>query len=288
MNDYSSLAIIIPTINESTLEEVVSAARVQAPEAEIILAGFGNSKFVAEKYSAIYVDLKEKTLKPIALNKAVGLSTKDRFIILDADAVPQKGWAAAMLSAFESGQQYFSGSVDISFGNLWMKVYNLSLLHEFLTGKNSEKRKHIPAISMGLTREFINKIGLFSEDNARSEDYELSLRAFRNGVSPYFHPDAVVLHKPVSKDTFGKVMDYWSRTGKDTLEVRLQYSEELQTPFFMRSRWFILLAAPILALIPTLRIAKTSPREFFSNLHLVPLIYITKIAWCLGAFTHGK
>jgi len=83
LNEFSSLAIIIPTINESTLEEVVSVARAQAPEAEIILAGFGNSEVVAQKYSAIYVDLKEKTLKPIALNRAIGLSTKDRFIILE-------------------------------------------------------------------------------------------------------------------------------------------------------------------------------------------------------------
>ncbi len=288
MPDYSKLVIIIPTINECTLDLVTTSAKHQAPGAEIILLGYGDAARVARENKVGFLDLKKKTWKSIAINTAMEHTRRDWIAVLDADAVPQPGWAENMLKEFESGRQLFSGGVDIHAGNTWMKVYNLSLLHEFLKGKKSSDRRHLPAISLGFTREFFNANGPLSPEIDRSEDYEWTLRAYRKGLIPHFSPVASILHLPVNKMTFASVWRFWENSGKDNLKIRQLYADTLGTPFFMRWPWFVLLTSPILAIYPTFRILKSAPKEFLKYWYLVPSIYLTKIAWCVGVYKNSK
>ena len=284
-----NISVLIPTINESTLDEVVSEAHKQMPsDVEIVIIGFGPAKQTAEKNNVRFFDIGIRTPKPILLNRVINELSSDRFIILDADAIPQSGWAEAMINAFEQGKQLFSASVDVEVGSFWMRVYNLSMLHEFTPEKKPSVRKHLPAISLGFTRETYDRVGPFREDIQRSEDFEWTLRAGKAGIQPWFIPDARVLHQAVAKKTFRSVMQYWWVSGYDSWLVRQMHSDILGTPFWMKSPILILFLSPLLAFVPTLRIMFTSPRLFIKNIALIPFIYLTKLVWCWGLYFEFK
>jgi GT2 family glycosyltransferase len=286
--DSAKVAVLIPTVGETTLEDVIRRTREELQFAEIILISSAPVHQLAKKYSTRFLEFSERTWKSIGINLAVTLTEKEWFVIVDADAIPEPGWGKGMLSAFSLGHSFFSGSVDLNAGNYWMKAYNLSSLHEFSTGKSPSSRKHIPAISMGFTREFFLNNGPMLETINRSEDYEWSLRAFTNGLTPFFTPEPVVKHVPVNKATFRDFWNFWLLNGPDNVRIRNRYASALKTPFFMKSPWFILIFSPFLALIPTLRLFKTSPMVILKNLVFLPVIYLSKIAWCIGVFRSRK
>jgi len=282
------ITIIIPTIGEPTLESVVQTAKNELPQAEIIIVGFGKSKLVADKNSVSFLDTEIKTPKSIGINRAVSIAKYDWIIILDADAIPQKGWGVNMLSAFVQGYDVFSGSVDISQGNFWMKLYNFSYFHEFLPENPAKDKLYLPAISLGFTKNTYHKAGNWDETLVRSQDYEWTLRLVKNGFQPRFEPSASILHLPTTQNTFRKVWSSWVRNGYDNYKVRKEYSEILQTPKLFDYPNLVLVLSPLLAIVPTIRILKTSPKNSFSHFYLFPFVYLTKIAWCIGVFTASR
>jgi glycosyltransferase involved in cell wall biosynthesis len=288
IKEIMSVTIIIPTVGEPTLERVVQSAKKQIPEAEIIVVGFGSSKVVAENNLVSFLDTEIKTPKSIGINRAVSLAKNDRIIVLDADAIPINGWGINMLAAFEKGYKIFSGSVNISEGNLWMKVYNFSYFHEFLPENLPGYKLYLPAISMGFTKQTFYTCGNWDETLIRSQDYEWTLRLSRAGFKPYFIPAASIIHLPSSQNTFKKVWNSWLRNGYENYKVRKEFSDLLKTPKILEIPILVLLLSPLLALSPTLRILRTSPSNFWSHLHLIPFVYITKIAWCVGVFNASR
>jgi len=284
MTESRTTIILIPTVNEPTLQTVVSQVKLQALDSTIFLLGFGPARQVAENLGVSFYDLGEKTSKPRALNRAISTIKADRYIILDADAIPEEGWYQNMIFAFEEGAEIFCGSINLAMGNFWMRVYNLSSAHEFSSEKPTSLRKHLAACTMGFTREFFSENGPFSEEISRSEDFEWTLRAFTSGHELRFVPSAVVDHLPPAKASFRKVLGVFFNSGYDNWLVRIKYSKVLNTPIVLRSPYLIVLLAPLLACIPTLRIFRTSPKIIFAKMHMLPFIYMTKVAWCFGVF----
>ena len=91
---------------------------------------------------------------------------------------------AKYAGCFKSGKSIFSGSVDISEGNFWMKVYNLSYFHEYLPENPPQNKVYLPAITMGFTRAAYEFGGKWDEKLVTSEDYEWTLRLFKRDLSP--------------------------------------------------------------------------------------------------------
>lgn len=283
IQQFADIAILIPTINESTLEEVVRAARSEMPGAEIVITGFGDARFIADKYQGTFLDLKEKTRKSIALNRAIQSTKKNKFIVLDADAIPQKGWGEAMQQELDCNR-LFTCRVDISCGNYWMRAYNLSMLHTFATQKKNETAEYIPLFCTGFTREVYERIGPISDYLDRGQDYEWSLRARLLGVSPAYLPLPVVQHKPILKTTLKDLWNYWVETGKANLQIRLMYPQIVKTPRILLSPYFLLFFLPVLAMIASLRIISQSTKVVLQNIDLLPAVFLSKIAYCVGFF----
>jgi len=277
-------AILIPTVGEPTLETVVAETKAQVDDAVIYILGFGQTREVAERHGVFFFDLGRKTKKPAALNLAIGQIKAERYIVLDADAIPEKDWFKNMELAFNDGTAIFCGSININKGNFWMQVYNLSANHEFSNEKPPSKRKHLAACTMGFANSFYEANGPFSEEIDRSEDYEWTLRAYSRGVDLWFYPSVVVDHLPPAKSTFPSVLCAFFISGYDNWKVRNLYRQILRTPFVLRSPFLIFLLAPFLAFIPTLRIAQTSPGLFWRKIYMLPFVYLTKAAWCYGVF----
>lgn len=280
-----TITVIIPTTNEPTLEAVIRATKLELPEAEILVVGFGDSKEVANRNSVGFLDTVKKTPKPIGINRAVLFSHNDWIVILDADAIPQTGWGKAITNAFLSGKQLFHGSIDISYGNYWMRGYNFSMCHEYLPENKPGKRKYLSAVNLAFTRSVFKSAGVWDEELKRSQDYEWTLRAYKMGITPWFVPDACIQHIPNSQGTFKGVWDSWVRNGVYNWMIRNRFTDVLSTPRLLRYPLLILILAPLLSLVPTLRIIKTSPVNFFRYFYLLPVVYMTKLAWCWGVYT---
>ncbi len=283
-----SATIIIPTVSEPTLGQVIRSVKTEIPDGQIIVVGFGESKNVAKEYGVQFLDTKQKTPKPIGINRAVEKAIFDRIIILDADAIPNVGWGMNMLKAFEEGKKVFSGSVDISFGNFWMKTYNLSGSHEFVATNPQQIKKSLPGVNLGFTKEAFQLGGGWDESLPRSQDYEWSLRLSKKGYDLWFIPSAIVTHIPTDQNSFSKVMESWKKSGYYNWIIRKRYKEILHTPRFLFDPNLILLFSPLLGLIPTARILRTSPRYFFKYFYLLPFVYLTKIAWCFGVYEASR
>ncbi|MCG2784727.1 MAG: glycosyltransferase [Anaerolineae bacterium] len=279
-----TISILIPTINEPTLEKVIQSAQRELPDAEIIVIGYGTSKETAIKNSVKFLDTHTKTPKPVGINKAVTLAKHEWVIVLDADAIPLPGWGNGMLSAFRSGKQGFHGSLDMSYGNFWMKVYNFSSSHELLPENKPEQRKNLPACNLGFTKEAYMKGGKWDESLLRSQDYEWTMRLNDKGITLWFEPTPAILHIANGQSTFKAVWNSWVRNGYYNWLIRKKYAHILKTPVVLRSPFLVLLLSPILSIVPTLRIAKTSPKNFIRYLYLLPFVYLTKIAWCIGVY----
>lgn len=284
ISGFENIAIIIPTVNEPTLEAVVRAACEEMPGAKVIIAGFGPAGNMAARYQAAYLDTHKKTPKPIVINRAVRMAQQEWLIILDADAIPQPGWGKFMLRGFLEGRQLFSGSVDVSRGTFWTRVYNLSYLHEVTPERQPQPMRSLPAITLGFTRSAFERIGEFTESDIRSQDYDWTLRAHRVSISPFLLPEARVIHAAGSRRSFKDVWNSWARDASYNWRVRLRYKDYLGTPGILRFPLLILICSPVLAIWPTLRIMRTSPKYFFKHLYLIPAVYLTKIAWCWGVF----
>jgi cellulose synthase/poly-beta-1,6-N-acetylglucosamine synthase-like glycosyltransferase len=286
--DKRSITVIIPTVNESTLEQVVQAARQELPAAEIIVVGYGPAWDIAERNSVDFLDMEHKTVKPIGINRAIRLAGNEWLIVLDADAIPLQGWGQAMLTAFQEGKQVFHGSLNMSSGNYWMRVYNLSSFHEILPENKSGKRNHLPACNLGFTKEAYKIGGDWDEQLARSQDYEWTLRLHQKGISLWFDSKPSILHIPRGQSTFMAVWTSWVRNGYYNWLVRQKYRDTLKTPGVLHYPILILLFAPLLSIVPTLRIASTSPKNFIRYFYLLPFVYLTKIAWCWGVYKAAR
>ena len=189
-----------------------------------------------------------------------------------------------MLAAFQEGKQAFNGSVDPSFGNFWMKVYNLSTFHEILPENKPGRRKYLPGNNLGFTREAFEIAGDWDERLTRSQDYDWTLRLHQKGVILWFEPKPAVLHIAFRQSTFTTLWNSWANHGYYNWLVRQEYQVILRTPRMLQYPTLILLFAPFLSLVPTLRIAFTSPKNFIRYFYLLPFVYITKIAWCWGVY----
>jgi GT2 family glycosyltransferase len=169
-----------------------------------------------------------------------------------------------------------------------MKVYNLSCFHEALPENKPGKLKYLPGNNMGLTRDVIETVGEWDEQLARNQDYDWTLRLHQKGITQWLEPKASILHVAFRQSTFAALWNSWARNGYSNLFVRLKYQEILKTPRVLHYPVLILLFAPLLSMVPTLRIAYTSPKNFIRYFYLLPFVYLTKIAWCWGVYKAAK
>jgi hypothetical protein len=66
------------------------------------------------------------------------------------------------------------------------------------------------------------------------------------------------------------------------IRVRLRYAGYFRTPDFMRRSLWLLALSPLVAAYVTLSIYLSNP-SLLLHAHTMPVVYLTKIAWCIGA-----
>jgi GT2 family glycosyltransferase len=135
--------------------------------------------------------------------------------------------------------------------------------------------------NMGFRRAVLDEAGGFEDERRIAMDTELGLRVITLGHRVWFHPDAVVVHDHL-RSSIWDVLYYAASHAAFTIKLRREYAAVLSTPFAMKSASTLLLASPLIATAVTLNIYLRNPR-LLRYLHTVPLVFLTKVAWCWGA-----
>ena len=133
------------------------------------------------------------------LNKGLAESSGELVLFLDADAVPEPGWAAAMQKAL--------ASADIVVGDTATLAPKKPTLHGRLAARlfegHSERTAHArghalpwgPTCNLGVRRSLVEKVGPFSPEATSAFDIDWCWRGLLKGARIVFEKKAKVRHR---------------------------------------------------------------------------------------------
>jgi GT2 family glycosyltransferase len=285
LTEPADTVIIIPSLNSPLIDRVVAAINQQEQIgriAEIVVVGKDEAGLLTTNERVRLLDTGEPILPGAARNLGIQATTAALLIFLDSDCIPQPGWLAAHLAAHAAGYLIVGGSILAQGENYWALSYNLSMFHEYLSGRPDEPRSLLPTLNLSVARRVIDKVGLLNEALPRSQDMEWTTRMKAAGFQPYFWPTAVVDHQH-NRLTRQQVWQDCLRSGRYARQVRLEYGRTLQTPYLLRFRRTLRLLAPLVAGVVTMQVVRQQPTLFRRHWTTLPAVYLTKLAWCWGA-----
>lgn len=280
-----SISIIIPSWNSRLIDEIVEAIKAQLPtdmEAEILVIGSDAPGLVVEDELVRFIanpdSIGGANDRNIGMREAQG----DVLLFTDHDCIPAPDWIAKHVHCQRQGMLVVGGAVSFATESYLQLADNVSAYHDLLPFTAALPRLYVSTANMSVHHTVIKHVGMMEGWFRRAEDLEWTARFRRFGYTLYFEPTALVFHDP-PRLTFTSVWKHWATDAHDTLSVRLRYQQLLHTPALAQHRWIFFWGAPFVAAWATLR-TFAHPQTIVSYWHTLPLVYITKIAWCWGAF----
>ena len=281
------ISIVIPNRNSPVIHRVCSALLQQdypLSAVEIFIIGVDFPQLIPDHPAFTFIHTSETATA--GFNRNVGLreATGELILFLDSDCIPAPDWLQTHIQYQLAGHPVVGGAVTFAAESAWQTADNVSAFHDVLPYTPGGERPYLFAANFSIQRAVLYTIGSFRSELYRAEDLEFSARLRQHGYPLFFTPQALVFHDP-PRHTFDTVWQHWVTDAPDTVRIRLEASEILNTPRLAQFRFLYLAAAPLIALWATLRT--------FNNLQTIryylktlPIVYLTKIAWCWGAFRH--
>ena len=277
----SEISVIIPVLNDPLIEQVVSSVRRELAEEEIIVAGYDGYGFLRRR-DVRFIDTQGPVTAGKARNLGIQAARGQWLFFVDADCLVQEGWAEHLVYHLAAGKMVVGGGVGSPTHNYWILAYNLSMFHEFLSDQHPGFKRYLPTLNLAIRRDVVERVGLMDESLQRGQDIDWTIRMALAGYQLYFEPRAVVIHHP-GRSNLRTIWQYWVRSGHFNLRNRLRYAEYYKTPLRLFAHPFLVQAlSPLIAAYITAGIFGEAISRL-RYLHTVPVIYLTKIAWCLGA-----
>ncbi len=279
------ISIIIPSLNSPIIDLVLAHINQQVENkhiGEILVIGKDESNLIKPTEIIRFID----TEQPVSASKArnIGIiNAKHKLLFfLDSDCLPTPRWLVEHLKAHDVGHTVVGGGVLPVGDNYWSLSYNITLFHEFLSTIPSGTRNYLPTLNLSVHRDVIDKVGILNESLIRGQDIEWTTRMKKAGFQPFFWPHATI-HHAHNRTTFYKVWQDCARSGFYMRQIRLQNSNIIQSPRWLKHRALILGLSPVIAAGVTGRIVTKNPKILQYFWQTIPAIYLTKIAWCWGA-----
>lgn len=284
--------VVIPTLHSPFIDQTLDSLRAQRYDlshVEVIVVGQDQYGLVQED-ELVRFDCSSVPLAPaVARNRGIKQASGDVIAFLDADCIASPTWLAVLAERYQDSEVYVVGG-GVAFPNddYWTTCDNLSWFHEVLTSTPAGIRSHLPTLNFSLRREVVAKVGGIDESFPRpaGEDTEWTTRMRLAGYTLHFEPRATVYHYH-RRNTLKQILEHAFYFGRYSVKVDPHYAAQEGLPLLLRTRVGLILCAPLLAAGATCRIF-----AFHRNLrrywHTVPVVYVSKIAWCLGAATHPR
>jgi len=287
-----NISVIISTYNRAhLLERALYALAFQTFDTsrfEIIVVDDGsidNTKKICNRMHQLLPNLRCMHLnknigKPSALNRAIKSARGKYILFSDDDCIARKDWVERLSENIES-KSIVAGAVASPFNSYIKLCHNIAHFHLFMQGSKADSIKFIAGANMGIKCQVLKDLNYFQEGRRIAFDTEFIFRAHTKAYHIYFDANAVVTHDPENL-TLRKILNYSVEHASESILLRNQYQSLLHTPFILKSPIFILVASPLIALLATLKI-------YWNNFNLkkvfwtMPLVFIIKMAWCIGA-----
>ena len=284
--DVSSkdISVVIPSLNSTTIDQTLDSLRAQTYSlagAEIIVVGLDNPGLVKEDGIIRFVS----TVRPVCAAAARNIGMQEAkgryFLFIDSDCIAATDWIERLMARHVLGDKVVGGGVVFGEAGYWALCDNVSRLHEFAAYMESGHRPYLPTLNLSVHKEVAEEVGGFNETLPTGEDVDWTVRIGKAGYGLYFEPRAIVYHRP-SRNNLPTVLKYAVQSGADMVQVRLRYPDVLQAPFLFRHEGWVLTLSPLISFYVTAKIFSRhlSVLRYF---YTVPIVYLTKMGWCLGA-----
>lgn len=281
---FPNVSVIIPNRDSALINRTIQSVLSQSLShriGEVLVVGTDQHNILVERGPVRFVCTGDPVTAPVARNIGIRLATGSFLVFIDADCVAQPGWLEHLLIAQSEGHRIVGGGVSLESNTYWQLCYNLSMFHEFLTTSPAGERQNLGTLNLCVAREVVDQVGLFDENLARGQDTEWTLRMRRYGHRLYFTPKAVVDHLPAIT-SLGAILRTWYTSGFFNARIRREYRDLMPLPPFYRFPPLLAISSPLIGLTVTAHIFARNLR-LLRYFHTLPVIFLTKIAWCWGA-----
>jgi GT2 family glycosyltransferase len=278
-------SLVIPSLHAPTVAATIASLRRQTAAheiGEILVVGLDGPGVVVEDELVRLVSTGVPVSSPRARNIGMGMARHEWIGLIDADCVAEPAWLATLLCRGDAGSAVVGGAITFGDEGYWTLADNLSMFAEFLPQHAAGERPTLPSFGMLLRREVFEQVGGMDERLPRAHDIDWTIRMRRAGHALCFEPRAIVWHHP-PRGTRYDVMRHWWVSGYDMAIVRRKYAEEFGGSWLLAGPLAVLALAPYLALLTTLRAYRRASGHPQRSRRLLPGIFLSKIAWCLGA-----
>jgi GT2 family glycosyltransferase len=265
--------------------DILHALRAQTADmsaAEILVVGSDVPGLVVEDELVRLIPAGRLVNAAVKRNLGMRQAQGDLLLFLDDDCLPTPDWVERHLSRHAQGEQVVGGGISFGSDNYLQLADNVSAFHDFLPFLPEGPRPYLATANLSLRRTVMEKAGEMDAGLGRAHDLEWTARFRRLGYTLYFEPRARIFHDPFRR-SLSAVWRHWTADAPDTLSVRLRYARLLRTPHLARFRWLFLWGGPCVAAWATARTFGHT-RILRQYWHTLPLVYLTKLAWCWSAF----
>jgi len=282
-------SIVIPSLNSFVIGDTVRSLLAQTWRdriAEVLVVGLDGPGLVQGQDFVQFVSTGEPVYASTARNIGIRRATGDAIAFLDSDCIAEPSWLERLLSCYACGHPVVAGSVVLATEDYRSLCYNVALFSDTLALSTAGERQGVPSLNLLVGREVIERVGLFDEELPRSHDVDWCCRIRRAGYPIFFTPDAQVQHwpRPLS---WPAMMNKFALSGFYSSGVRLSYPDLMHTPWFFSHPLAMSLLSPLVAVGVTAKTFATN-RGMLRYLHTAPMVFMCKMAWCLGASRQAR
>jgi len=276
------VSVIIPVLDSPLVADTLASVKGQEfdlDKVEILVIGLDNLHLVKPDNKVQFIETHGSVSE--ARNLGIKISSGKWLVFLDSDCVAKKRWLKQLVNRLEEGKPVVGGGVAIHGGNFYATCYNIATFYEFLEVLPPGPRDYLPTINLAMSREVAESVGGMDPLLPRAEDIDWTVRIRMQGYPLFFEPKATVCHCP--KTNLRRIWIKWLSGGYCSRIVRQRYSGQLFAPSVLLNHpKFLLTLAPMIAFLAAMRIYWYHP-TLLRYFHTWPIVFLTRIAWCLGA-----
>lgn len=279
--------VVIPNLNSPFIARTIESLRRQEYDlslVEVIVVGQDRYNLVQEDDLVRFLRSPVPLSPAAARNLGIKQASGEVIAFLDADCLASTTWLTVLAERYNDPEVYVvGGGVDFDRDRYWSLADNVSMFYEFMHSSPPGERRILPSLNLSARRIVFDEVGMFDERYPRpaGEDADLTIRMRRAGFKLHFEPRAIVYHCP-PRDSLIDLLRHSFYQGQYSPKIDPRYADEDGIPFPFRNRFGLIAGAPILATGAVFRIFALR-RDLWRYWYVMPAVYISKIAWCLGA-----
>ena len=167
-----------------------------------------------------------------ALNIGIQAAQDEVIVRMDAHSIPQADFIEASVRALQTSGAAYAGGLMVPEGRTpFGKAVGHALSHRLGAGgakfHTATEAQYTDTVYLGAFRKSVfDEVGLFDEDMAVNEDYELNTRVRKSGGKIYLEPYIQTIYTP--RDTPGRLWTQYFKYGWWRVETLRKHPDSLR------------------------------------------------------------